>query len=239
MCGLLLLCDGGIPAAQEQREGQEREFLFRFRPARIIVAGSEPHGEAAAHGHGGLPESELKARQADTRQFWAELKASGRQLDRQVVIELFRRAGHFSVVHALLGDATIGGDDSREIGRLRAEIHQEVLSRLAASGRFGDLLAVNDFGTVGNAKSDIDFTPFAAGQAGADLVAAYNEEFARLTHGVDPGQMDIVAHRHEAFIPDWRQSQATSDFVQKLREGRRLLKANPEAYFLEAPTTNR
>ncbi len=224
-------------AALAEGTAEEREepsgFLFRFRsPAAPQVAGGSPHGSSGDHGHDHLSADEFARRQEDVRQFWEEHKSSGGSLDQDVVIELFRRAKHFSVVHALLVD-TISPQDSVRIGQIRAEIHQQVLTNLYESGRFGDRLGVNDFGTVGNAKSDIDFTPYAERQLGADLVEAYEAEFRRLTGGVSPGQMDIVAHKHEAFIPDWRQSRATADFVQALREGRRLLRSNPEAYFLE------
>ena len=50
---------------------------------------------------------------------------------------------------------------------------------------------------------------------------------------IDPAIMDIVAHRYEATIPDWRQVQGLSDFEVKLRRGSELLRSNPEAYFLE------
>ncbi|MBW1816851.1 MAG: PASTA domain-containing protein, partial [Deltaproteobacteria bacterium] len=51
--------------------------------------------------------------------------------------------------------------------------------------------------------------------------------------GTDPGRMDIVPHRYEASIPDWRQAHTVADFVVKMQKSRYLLKSNPEAYFLE------
>jgi len=217
----------------ENEREEQSAFLFRFRaPAQAVVAGKAPHADAQDHGHAALSKTEFASRQADVRAFWEQHKSSGAPIDRQVVIELYRRSKDFAVVHALLQD-TINPVDSVRIGEIRAEIHQQVLTNLYETGRYGDRLGVNDFGTVGNAKSDIDFTPYSDGHPGADLVAAYEAEFKRLTGGVAPGQMDIVAHKHEAIIPDWRQSRATADFVQALRDGRRLLRANPEAYFLE------
>ena len=50
---------------------------------------------------------------------------------------------------------------------------------------------------------------------------------------VDPAIMDIVAHRFEATIPDWRQVQSLGDFEVKSAPRLGLLRSNPEAYFLE------
>lgn len=173
--------------------------------------------------------------------YWQEVKASGRPIDRAVVVELYRRAGHFSIIHALLASGVITAADSRQIGRERAALHTEALNMLAASRRFGDRIGINDFGSGEmNAKSDIDFTlyPSETGADGAAMVEAYKAFFRSLTGGIDPSRFDLVAHRYEATIPDWRQAGSSAEFAARVRQGSRLLGSNPEAYFLEGAYVN-
>lgn len=153
--------------------------------------------------------------------------------------------GHHAI-HGLLGKG-IDVELSKQLGAARSRFHGEVLQALARQVKaktpqtgFG----VNDFGASSdpakvNAKTDIDFTlyPQADGVPAQWLVAEYNRLFKELAakqgSSVDPRQLDIVAHRADATIPDWRQQHSVADFELKLRTGRSLLKANTEAYFLE------
>jgi hypothetical protein len=225
------------PHPEEEREDRRPKFLFRFKvPRTRQVAGNVSANQPTEHPHVELSAGEMASRQADVAKFVGELKKSGRPIDRAGFVELYRRAGSFKVVHALLGKGVIDADLSNRLGQLRAEIHNEVLDRMAASGQFGRRIGVNDFGSGSmNAKSDIDFTLYCddPNVSGTALVEAYKTLFAQLAGNLPPGQFDLVAHRWEARIPDWRASCIEADFVQKLREGTALLKANPEAYFLE------
>jgi len=152
----------------------------------------------------------------------------------------------FHAIHGLLGDEGINSVASQQLGMGRKAFHEEVLDTMAiAIQKKTKGLGINDFGSGAdpskiNAKGDIDFTLYAK-NTGLDaqwLVDEYNQTFrdiAKKKYGVTltPGQMDIVAHRYDATIPDWRARETLADFEIKLRTGTTLLKNNPEAYFLE------
>ncbi|MDX9735281.1 MAG: PASTA domain-containing protein [Thermoanaerobaculia bacterium] len=227
--------DGVPPDAHE--ELSEPRFLFRFKvPTARQTAGNLAAARPAEHETPKLSEAEMAKRQADVSEYLGEVKRGGRALDRAAFLEVYKRAGTFHVIHALLETGVISKATSDELGKLRADLHNQVLDEMARSGKFGRRIGVNDFGSGAmNAKSDIDFTLYCddPNVPGTALVAAYKEIFQRLSGGLAPGAFDLVAHRWEATIPDWRAGCAEADFVQKLRTGTQLLKANPEAYFLE------
>jgi hypothetical protein len=178
----------------------------------------------------------MATRQASVAEYLGEVRRSGRALDRAAFLEIYKRAGTFHVIHALLDTGVIDKATSNRLGELRAELHSQVLDEMTRSGKFGRRIGVNDFGSGAmNAKSDIDFTLYCddPNVSGTELVEAYKKIFQSFSGGLAPGAFDLVAHRWEATIPDWRASCAEADFVQKLRTGTQLLKANPEAYFLE------
>ncbi len=155
-------------------------------------------------------------------------------------------AGGHHAIHGLLGKG-IDAELSKQLGAARSQFHAEVLAELAKQVKAKTPqtgLGVNDFGASSdpakvNAKTDIDFTlyPQADGVTAQWLVAEYNRLFKELSkakgRALDPSQLDIVAHRADATIPDWRQQHSLADFELTLRTGRSLLKANREAYFLE------
>ncbi len=243
---LLLLPAAGYPAAATEprpvppgeREGpREPYFIFRFKvPTTRQTAGNVDAVRPPEHAPPKLSDAETAKRQASVAEYLAETKRSGRALDRAAFLEVYKRAGTFQVVHALLETGVIDSAMSNQLGELRAELHQQVLDKMASSGEFGRRIGVNDFGSGAmNAKSDIDFTLYCDDPSvpGTALVEAYKRIFRDLSGGIEPGGFDLVAHRWEATIPDWRASCAEADFVQRLRTGTQLLKANPEAYFLE------
>jgi len=152
----------------------------------------------------------------------------------------------FHAIHGLLGDDGINAVASQQLGMGRKAFHEEVLNVMAiAIEKKTKGIGINDFGSGAdpskiNAKGDIDFTLYAK-NTGLDaqwLVDQYNKSFRNLAqkkYGVNltPGQMDIVAHKYDATIPDWRARETVADFEVKLRTGTTLLRNNPEAYFLE------
>lgn len=226
----------GVPP--NEREGRaEPQFIFRFKvPTARQTAGNVAAAQPAEHDAPKLSDAEMAKRQADVAEYLGEVQRSGRALDRAAFLEVYKRAGTFHVIHALLETGVISRATSDELGKLRADLHQQVLDKMASSGEFGRRIGVNDFGSGAmNAKSDIDFTLYCDDPSvpGTALVEAYKKIFRDLSGGIEPGRFDLVAHRWEATIPDWRANCAEAEFVQKLRTGTTLLKANPEAYFLE------
>lgn len=235
LAGAAWRADGVPPNEREER--REPHFIFRFKvPTTRQTAGNVAAARPAEHEAPKLSEAEMATRQASVAEYLAEVKKSGRPLDRAAFLEIYRRAGTFHVIHALLDTGVIDKTTSNRLGELRADLHQEVLDTMARSGKFGRRIGVNDFGSGAmTAKSDIDFTLYCddPSVAGTDLVEEYSRIYKSLSGGLAPGSFDLVAHRWEATIPDWRASCAEADFVQKLRTGTQLLKANPEAYSLE------
>lgn len=205
-------------------EKDNKEYIVSFKP-ELISNTSTSNGAS----------SNFTSTTEDVREFWQELKTNNQDIDRQSVIQLYNKARDFRVIHSLLGNL-ISSQDSNDIGKIRAALHQEVLHNLAKSGKFGNRIGVNDFGSGEmTAKSDIDFTLYPSDPDRVDgdaLVTAYKNKFKKLT-GMAPKQFDLVAHSFKATIPDWRQASSRADFAIKIREGTRLLKKNPEAYFLE------
>jgi len=227
--------DGVPPDARA--EPREPRFIFRFKvPTTRQTAGNVAAVRPPEHDAAKLPEAEMAKRQASVAEYLGEAQRGGRALDRAAFLEVYKRAGTFHVIHALLETGVIDKATSNRLGELRAELHNQVLDEMARSGKFGRRIGVNDFGSgTMNAKSDIDFTLYCDDPSvpGTALVEAYKTIFQRLSGNLAPGSFDLVAHRWEATIPDWRATCAEADFVQKLRTGTQLLKANPEAYSLE------
>lgn len=232
-----------LPAADSEEEREYERFRFRYFSEQAKRTGSPPSTDYGDHGHSSLSESELKERQEAVKKMWQKRRQRGGSITKADVVELYATAKDFKVIHSLLGNE-ITIQESKAIGRLRQEIHNEVLESLYRSKRFGSRMGVNDFGSGADmskvdAKTDIDFTLYGDDQSvtGRTMVAAYIEAFRKITaqykQAIDPGQCDIVGHQYEATIPDWRQASALSDFEIRLRTGRGLLKANPEAYFIE------
>lgn len=204
-------------------------------------------------GHGPPPPS-LADVEAGQRAVLQYLEAHGTRpftvADTLALYAAAGRGGHHAV-HALLGRARGQGIDaatSQQLGAARSQFQAEVLEALTRSVRERTRqlgVGINDFGASKDpskqtAATDIDFTlyPLTEELKAEWLVAEYERlfrELARTKYGVDvsPAQLDIVAHRYDATIPDWRQQHSVSDFVVRLRTGRSLLKANREAYFLE------
>lgn len=224
-------------------DDEQEQFRFRFRypPKLFEERGAPPTQDSQGHGHQSLSEKEFSKNQEAVRKLWKE-RGDG-PITKADLVKLYEVAGDFKVVHSLLG-SSISPEQSRTLGRLRQEIHNEVLENLARSKEFGERMGVNDFGSGADplkvdAKTDIDFTLYAGDQriTGAQLVQRYLQEFRRVTAkygvAVDPGQMDIVAHKYEATIPDWRREVSLANFELKIRGGLDLLRSNPEAYFLE------
>ena len=213
----------------------EEEFTPSFVYVGSIFSrheGGKTHTEADAHAPQ-FSAAEVAQRQNSVREFLASRTG---EMSPQDVAELYRRAGHFSVLHGLVGSGEIDADTSRRIGAARAKLVKMVLADMAGKLKAqGGRLGVNDFGSGEvNAKTDMDMTlyPDSDGVPSAWLTDAFKNTFRRIA-GIDPGQMDVVVHRYDATIPDWRQQRGVADFELKMRVGRELLKRNPEAYFLE------
>lgn len=232
-----------IFGADDDEQEEIYRFRFRYVSQQGTRSGTPPSTDHADHGHSTLSEAEFKKAQDDVRQFIKKRRQKGGPLTKADVVEIYSRAKDFKVVHSLLGNA-ISLEESRQIGRLRQEIHNEALETLHKSKRFGHRMGVNDFGSGADmskvdAKTDIDFTLYADDPSikGTDMVRAYLETFRQITgryyQAIDPGQCDIVAHRYEATIPDWQMGKGSGNFTVRLRTGLDLLKSNPEAYFLE------
>lgn len=211
-------------------------FLFSLSSPIVIFA---------ANSSSGGDEAILAQRQKDVADF---LETKKGPLTKSDIVKLYDLAGHFEVIHGMLGpDNIISAARSREIGKLRQEIHNEVLEALTRKLKNENItarLGVNDFGSGSdpatvNAKTDIDFTlyPLSDKVGGDRLTAEYKNLFKKVTAqygaSIDPGKMDIVAHRYEAAIPDWRKARSLADFEIEIRRGTTLLKQNPDAYFLE------
>lgn len=230
---------------EESRRRQQHFIHFRYGP-EVAYTSSPSGGTYTAHAAPHAPtEVQIHTGQANIKQ---TLKNMGNTLSVGDTLKVYASAGEagFHAVHGSIGAGDINSDVSRQLGQNRQKFHQEVLFELAKSIQsqtYG--LGINDFGSGAdpskiNAKGDIDFTLYAK-NLGVDaqwLVDQYNQTFKKLAksrYGIDltPGQMDIVAHRYDATIPDHRVRQSLADFELKLKTGTRLLRANPEAYFLE------
>jgi hypothetical protein len=230
----------------EESERLEQHFAgFTYNPetGRTATKG----GNYTAHATPHIPTADqIRLGQANIKKTLKTME--GKPLTVGDTLKVYASAGEagFHSVHGCHGDGDISPAVSRELGLGRQKFHEEVLFELAkivepqTKG-----LGINDFGSGAdpskiNAKGDIDFTLYAknTGVEAQWLVDQYNKLFrdlAKSRYGVDltPGQMDIVAHRYDATIPDWRARKDIAEFEVKLRTGTALLRANPEAYFLE------
>ncbi len=235
--------------ALDDDEGPERleQHFVRFPYTPEIAWTATKGGTQTAHAIPHTPTAE-QIRSGQTRIKETLKPLEGKPLSTGDTLKVYAAAGEagFHAVHGCHGDGDISPAISRELGLGRQKFHDEVLIELAkivepkTKG-----LGINDFGSGAdpakiNAKGDIDFTLYAknTGIEAQWLVDQYNKvfkELAKKRYGVDitPDRMDIVAHRYDATIPDWRTRENIGDFEIKLRTGTTLLRANPEAYFLE------
>lgn len=211
------------------------QYLFS-PPTQHTVNGTPPH--EGGHVHADLSEAKLKANQEKVRKYIDGLRRENRAIGLPEAVEIYHLAEDFRVVHSLLGNF-ITEQESVQIGKSRQAILDESVDTMAKRKTAGDRFGINDFGSGAadpDAKTDIDFTLY-GDRPGSEMVKAFMDAFAEVTRkygrALIPGQTDIVAHRYEALIPDWRQTQSVASFEAKLRRGTALLKANPEAYFLE------
>lgn len=255
-CGVvfvfLLALLGGPSSAAERREDEgftERSHVhFRLDLSKLFTAkGKGAHQAPPPHAS---PEPTLGEIKAGQQGVMTALQARGnRPLDVGDTLKVYAAAGKggFHSIHGLLGNGIDTGV-SRQLGQNRQAFHDEVLDALTLQIRektpqLG--VGINDFGASGdpdkvNAKTDIDFTlyPQFEGIDAGWLVEQYRKLFQDISerkYGVrlTPEQMDIVAHRYDASIPDYRQQHSIADFLFKIRNGRSQLKRNHEAYFLE------
>ena len=220
-------------AADDRKQVEEFSQSFVYVGSNVSShVGGKTHTDQESHGPGFSAE-EMARRQKNVRQF---LSSKGGALSPQDVAEVYRLAGHFSVIHGMVGSGEINAATSRQLGDGRAKLVEMALGELAVKLKAqGNRLGVNDFGSGEvNAKTDMDMTLYPEGEniQSAWLTSEFKTLFKKLTR-LDPGQMDVVVHRYDATIPDWRQQRGIADFEMKLRVGRSLLKSNPEAYFLE------
>jgi len=223
-------------ASAKKEEKEEKTIVFApnlYTNHRSPISGTGPQTST--------PTIDTNQAQINASTYWKSIKSSSQSINRSVVIELYRKAGNYSVIHALLKSGVISSTDSIAIGTERSKMHNDALDLLTRSGKFGQKIGVNDFGSGEmNAKSDIDFTlyPGIDDVDGSELVTAYIKHFKNLSGGLKPSIFDLVAHRYEATIPDWRQASSSSEFAATLRKGSKLLKSNSEAYFLEGAYIN-
>ena len=232
----------------EERDSQRREQHFiHFRYGPKVAHTSTKGGNYTSHAKPHTPTGiQIKNGQSNIKNTLKSME--GKSLTVADTLKVYAAAGEggFHAVHGSIGEGDISSDVSRELGLGRKKFHDEVLIDLAIEIKAKtNGLGINDFGSGAdpakiNAKGDIDFTLYAknTGVEAQWLVDQYNKIFRKLAksrYGVDltPGQMDIVAHRYDATIPDWRARESVADFEVKLRTGSKLLRANPEAYFLE------
>ena len=235
---IVCLC-WAVPVSAVEEEDQP--FSIHFRVSQTTKQTGKPptvdHHDHAAPTY--TPSETYRLQQNVKTVLGERLAKSNGKLTQQDVAAVYQAAEHFSIIHGMLG-TDIDPAVSAQLGRGRQQLHEQALKTAMQDVRQRTgKLGVNDFGSGAdmskvNAKTDIDFTlyPETDSVDGRILIDAYNKAFKKLA-GVDPGQMDIVAHRYEATIPDWRQSHSVGDFLVKIRQGRDLLRKNPEAYFLE------
>jgi hypothetical protein len=251
---LLGLSDPVFALDQDENDSdrQERHFIhFKYGPEHaksfagegLYASPDNPEQTSSPH----APSAEkIKAGQAKAMTVLNTMKGQKIGVAETLKVYAATEDAGFHAIHGLLGDDGINAAASQQLGMGRKAFHDEVLDVMAiAIQKKTKGLGINDFGSGAdpskiNAKGDIDFTLYAK-NTGLDaqwLVDQYNKTFrdlAQKKYGVNltPGQMDIVAHRYDATIPDWRARETLADFEVKLRTGTTLLKNNPEAYFLE------
>lgn len=247
-------------SAQDQNDDdsnrQERHFIhFRYGPEHARknsgeglynTSGSQNQPSSSHESHQAPSAETIKAGQTKVMTVLKTMNGQKIGVAETLKIYAATESAGFHAIHGLLGDDGINAVASQQLGMGRKAFHDEVLNTMAiAIEKKAKGLGINDFGSGAdpakiNAKGDIDFTLYAknTGIEAQWLVDTYNKTFrdlARKKYGVTltPAQMDIVAHRYDASIPDWRARQTVADFEIKLRTGTTLLKNNPEAYFLE------
>jgi hypothetical protein len=241
MAFAMIFANSSTLARSRGSSEEEEETLYQYQfclPSQHSQTGTPPHEDATDHGHTDLSEAKLKANQEKVKKYIDGLRSEGRTIGLRETVEIYYLAEDFRVIHSLLGDY-ITEAESVQIGKSRQAVLDESLDLMARNKKAGRSFGINDFGSGAadpDAKTDIDFTLY-GDRPGHEMLKAFMEAFGEVTRkygrALNPGQADIVAHRYEAVIPDWRQSQCVSNFVAKMRKGTGYLKANPEAYFLE------
>lgn len=236
---LIVISQNFLFALEDEKElGKQEEHFIHFRYGSDVAYTATKGGNYTSHATPHTPtEVQIKDGFVNIKNTLQEMKGSLTVAD---MLKIYASAdeGGFHAVHSAIKEGYI---DSKLLGKLRETFHQDVLQALAKKldTKIGSL-GVNDFGSEASGLGDIDFTLYAK-KLGVDaqwLVKQYNSMFTKLAKsrygvGVTPGQLDIVAHRYDATVPDWRAKESVADFEIKLRTGTTLLKSNPEAYFLE------
>ena len=247
-CWLLLVVSMFIPYQVSARSGESAKdeekasYQYRFRLATPrSQTGTPPHEDKTSQSPDHLSEAQIKANQKKVMEYIESLRRGQRTIGLPETVEIYYLAEDYRVVHGLLDQDFITAAESVQIGKSRQALLDEALDSLPKKGTTGRLLGVgvNDFGSGAadpDAKTDIDITLY-GDRSGSEIIKAFRNAFSEVTRkygrSLEPGQTDIVAHRHEGFIPDWRQTRSVSSFTAKLRKGTEYLKANKEAYFLE------
>lgn len=245
-CWLLLVVSILLPSQVSARSGEPAEdeekasYQYRFRLAtQRSQTGTPPQEDTTSHSPDHLSEAQVKANQKKVMEYLESLRRGQRTIGIPETVEIYYLAEDYRVVHGLLDQDFITAAESVQIGKSRQALLDEALDSLPKKGTTVRLLGVNDFGSGAadpDAKTDIDITLF-GDRPGSEIIKAFRNAFSEVTRkygrSLEPGQTDIVAHRYEALIPDWRQTQSVSSFTAKLRKGTEYLKANKEAYFLE------
>lgn len=239
---LLLFGRDGSPGRMDV---YELEFPIYRENLKLLHVGEGLYPAEKAHGFS-PSKADIREGQARIAKRLKTLK--GGKISVKEALQIYEAAGKggFHAVHGAIGEGDIDAKTSHELGLARQKFHEEVLGEMAWRLRHEtEGVGVNDFGSgidpkKISAKSDIDFTLYAKNRKinPQKLVDTYEKiftELARKRYGVEvsPRQMDIVAHRCDAMIPDWRVATDTAEFVLRLRSGTKLLGNNPEAYFLE------
>ena len=222
----------------EKKSDKQEEHFVHFRYGSEVAHTATQGGNYTSHAIPHTPtEVQVKDGLVNIKNTLQEMKGSPTVGD---MLKIYASAdkGGFHAVHSAIKEGYI---DSKTLGKLRETFHQDVLKAQAKklNTKIGSL-GVNDFGSEASGLGDIDFTLYAK-KLGVDaqwLVKEYNSMFTKLAksrYGVDitPSQLDIVAHRYDATIPDWHAKESVADVERKLRASTTLLKSNPEAYFLE------
>lgn len=146
-------------------------------------------------------------------------------------------------VHWLLKSGEISKDLSAIGAQIRNDMVREIASQMARE--YGEV-HVMDFSPAENMLNDIDQTfknsernreMFAISDPtnqvdGAKLRDRFDELFKQ-KFGIEPHFLDVASHPYGQRPPDTRAQMSTGEFVMRLVRGTKLLRDNPEAYFLE------
>lgn len=154
---------------------------------------------------------ELEKRELAATEFWKKLKAEKEDsFDHQDVIELYRLAGNGFLVQGLV-ENVISQTDSLKIGKIRKQLHLEVIKKLIQEKSFGERIGVNDFSPIQDLETNFDplnaieFSLYCDNQRiqGEDLVKKYNQFFSKM-HQIEAKTLNIFATNFEDILPDWQ-----------------------------------